>query len=104
MPDDEKMSDTSKFFNTEGRKILTASLIAFYHTKMDFIPICEKIVGSSWKDLFNDIDATENDKAMCKFSRSLLIAHPLLFPPSLKLRRDRSVFAKATPRQAGKVK
>lgn len=64
MPDDDKMSDTSKFFNTEGRKILTASLIAFYHTKMDFVPICEKIVGSSWADLFNDIDATENDKAI----------------------------------------
>lgn len=64
MPDDDKMSDTSKFFNTEGRKILTASLIAFYHQGMDFVPICEKIVGSSWQDLFNDIDATGNYKAI----------------------------------------
>lgn len=64
MPDDDKMSDTSKFFNTEGRKILTASLIAFYHQGMDFIPICEKIVGNSWQDLFNDIDATGYDKAI----------------------------------------
>lgn len=64
MPDDEKMADTAKFFNTEGRKILTASLIAFYHAGMDFIPICEKIVGSSWKDLFNGIDSTEYDKAI----------------------------------------
>lgn len=64
MPDDEKMADTAKFFNTEGRKILTASLIAFYHAGMDFIPICEKIVGSSWKDLFNAIDSTEYDKAI----------------------------------------
>jgi type IV secretory pathway TraG/TraD family ATPase VirD4 len=64
MPDDPKMDDTSKFFNTEGRKILTASLIAFYHTGMDFVQICEKIVGSSWKDLFNDIDLTEYNKAI----------------------------------------
>lgn len=64
MPDDEKMADTAKFFNTEGRKILTASLIAFYHAGMDFISICEKIVGSSWKDLFNEIDSTECVKAI----------------------------------------
>lgn len=64
MPDDEKMSDTSKFFQTEGRKILTASLIAFYHAGMDFIPICEKVVQSSWKDLFQAIDSTEYDKAI----------------------------------------
>lgn len=64
MPEDANMSDTSKFFNTEGRKILTASLIAFYHSGMDFIPICERIVSSSWQDLFNDIDETQNDKAI----------------------------------------
>ena len=64
MPDDEKMADTAKFFNTEGRKILTAALIAFYHAGMDFIPICEKIVASSWKDLFNAIDSTNYDKAI----------------------------------------
>lgn len=64
MPDDEKMADTAKFFNTEGRKILTAALIAFYHAGMDFIPICEKIVASSWKDLFNAIDSTKYDKAI----------------------------------------
>ena len=64
MPDDDKMADTAKFFNTEGRKILTASLIAFYHMGMDFIAICEKIVGSSWKDLFNVIDLTEYSKAI----------------------------------------
>lgn len=64
MPDEEKMSDTSRFFQTEGRKILTASLIAFYHVGMDFIPIAEKIVRSSWKDLFRAIDETENGKAI----------------------------------------
>lgn len=63
MPDDERMSDTSKFFQVEGRKILTAALIAFYHVGMDFIPICEKIVRSSWKDLFQAIDETGYNKA-----------------------------------------
>lgn len=58
MPDDDRMSDTSKFFQTEGRKILTASLIAFYHAGMDFIPICEKVVQNGWKDLFQAIDST----------------------------------------------
>lgn len=58
LPDDERMTDTSKFFQGEGRKILTAALIAFYHIGMDFIPICEKVVQSSWKELFRAIDAT----------------------------------------------
>lgn len=63
MPDDERMSDASKFFNTEGRKILTAALISFYHAyHMDFIPICEKVINSSWKELFNAIDATGYSK------------------------------------------
>lgn len=64
MPNSEKMSDASRFFNTEGRKILTAALIAFYHQGMDFIPICEKIVRSSWQELFNEIDKTEYQKAI----------------------------------------
>lgn len=63
MPDDEKASDASRFYTTEGRKILTASLIAFYHQGMDFINICEKIVFSSWKDLFIDIDESNCPKA-----------------------------------------
>lgn len=63
MPDDERMSDTSKFFQVEGRKILTAALIAFYRMGMDFIPICEKIVRSGWKDLFQAIDETGYEKA-----------------------------------------
>lgn len=64
MPDDENMADASRFFNTEGRKILTAALIAFYHSGMDFIPICEKIVRSGWIDLFNAIDQTGYQKGI----------------------------------------
>lgn len=64
MPDDEKMADAARFFTIEGRKILTASLIAFYHQGMDFVAICEKIIGSSWNKLFNDIDETGYKKAI----------------------------------------
>lgn len=64
MPDSNTMTDTSRFFQTEGRKILTASLIAFYHQQLDFIEICEKIVFSSWKELFTNIDDTNNQKAI----------------------------------------
>lgn len=59
MPDTAE-NDNAKFFADNGRKILTASLIAFYWAGMDFIEICEKIVSSSWIDLFTAIDQTEN--------------------------------------------
>lgn len=64
MPDNERMADAAKFFNTEGRKILTAALIAFYHAGMDFIPICEKIMRTPWKALFGEIDDTGNTEAI----------------------------------------
>lgn len=64
MPDDDTMSDSGQFFHTEGRKILTASLIAFYHQGVDFIPICEKIVSSSWQVLFRSIDNTSYQPAI----------------------------------------
>lgn len=63
MPESPKMNDNAKFFVSNGRKILTASLIAFYSKGMDFIKIAEKIVGSDWKQLFTSIDQTENKKA-----------------------------------------
>lgn len=64
MPEDETMADAARFFCTEGRKILTAALIAFYYQGLDFVPICEKIMGSSWKTLFNEIDLTGYEKAI----------------------------------------
>ena len=56
MPEDSQMNDTSRFFNTEGRKILTSALIAFYHTGKDFVEICDIIYKNSWMDLFKKID------------------------------------------------
>lgn len=64
MPETPNMSDTSLYFTTEGRKILTASLIAFYHQHLDFVNICEVIYEHSWNELFNKIDSTQNYKAI----------------------------------------
>ena len=64
MPEDENMSENSQYFHKEGRKILTGSLIAFYSQGLDFVEICELIVGSSYISLFEKIDETQHDKAM----------------------------------------
>lgn len=64
MPEEVNMNDNARFFLVNGRKILTASLIAFYSKGMDFIEIAERIVGSSWQELFRDIDNTENISAV----------------------------------------
>ena len=64
LPDDPKANSNAQYFITEGRKILTASFIAFYSLGYDFIEICEKIMNKSYKDLFNAIDRTKNTKAM----------------------------------------
>lgn len=64
MPEDEKAKDAEKFFLTEGRRMLTGALIAFYHQGMDFIPICEKIMRSDWRTLLTDIDNTGYGKAI----------------------------------------
>lgn len=64
MPEEQNMNDNARFFLVNGRKILTASLIAFYYVGMDFISICERIAQSSYKELFRDIDNTENIDAI----------------------------------------
>lgn len=64
MPDSEKMDDNARFFLTEGRKILTAALIAFYSQGLDFIPICEFIMGHSFQNLFYAIDSSHCDAAI----------------------------------------
>ena len=63
MPEKEHMQDSALFFLTEGRKILTASLIAVYDEGMDFVEICRKIMSSGWKNLFQEIDSTGNQLA-----------------------------------------
>lgn len=63
MPEPPQITENARFFLVNGRKILTASLIAFYDQGLDFVPICEKIVSSSWIDLFRAVDATGNSAA-----------------------------------------
>lgn len=57
-------SANASFFNDEGRKILIAALLAFYHKGLDFVEICEKIVALPYKQLFAEIDATGNELAI----------------------------------------
>ncbi len=64
MPDDPEASDGSKYYNAEGRKMLTAALIAFYDEGKDFIEICDIINANNWQNLLNKIDATNNEKAV----------------------------------------
>lgn len=64
MPEEPNMNDNARFFLVNGRKILTASFIGYYFQGMDFIEIAEKIVESSWQELFRDIDNTENIDAI----------------------------------------
>lgn len=64
MPDlSRRDSEAADFFNREGRKILTAALIAFYHKGLDFTEICSKILSSSYKELFTEIDQSKNEQA-----------------------------------------
>lgn len=63
MPEPPQITENAKFFLVNGRKILTAALIAFYDQGEDFVTICEKIVSSSWIDLFRAVDATGNSTA-----------------------------------------
>jgi len=63
MPDVRRDNSTSMFFKTEGRKMLTAALIAFYHAGYDFIDICKIIVKSDWETLLVGINNQKNEKA-----------------------------------------
>lgn len=64
MPESPNMNDNARFFLMNGRKILMASLIAFYHENLDFCEICRKVVSSSWQNLFNEIDEIGNEEAV----------------------------------------
>ncbi len=64
MPDNPNASEAGAYYNDEGRKLLTACLIAYYSQGLDFVEICDKIVSESWSNLLNGIDATKNEKAI----------------------------------------
>ena len=56
-------SDSSSYFISEGRKLLTGSLIAFYHVNLDFSQICQLILSLPFERLVEKILATKNKKA-----------------------------------------
>ena len=58
------LSDAASYFENEGRKLLKASLVAFYHVGLDFIPICRLIHSLSFEDLIARIHATKNSRAV----------------------------------------
>ena len=60
MPEKPMMNDNARFFLVNGRKILTAALIAFYHEGLDFVEICDIVMGNSWKTLLQKIYQTGN--------------------------------------------
>ena len=64
MPIEPTMSDVTLFYTNEGRKILTASLITFYHQDYDFVQICELINSKSHQSLFSHIERSKNSKAV----------------------------------------
>ena len=68
----EKDDSTTRYFETEGRKILISTLICYYHAGMDFIEICDRI---SFQGLFSDIKKLQNTKAN-QFISSFVGANP----------------------------
>lgn len=63
MPVNEHASEAGAFYQSEGRKILTAALIAYYFAGLDFIEICEHIISCGWRELLNDIASHDNQRA-----------------------------------------
>jgi len=57
------VNDTQYYFLNTGRKLLRASLIAFYDLGYDFVDICKTICFNNLKDLFDMIDAANNKQA-----------------------------------------
>ena len=57
-------SDVTVFYKGEARKMCFSALVAYYHSGLDFIQICKKIVGLSYETLIADLNASANELAM----------------------------------------
>ena len=68
MPEPPNVQDAGKFFLQNGRKILMASLISFYHAGLDFTEICRKILSTSWQELFAEIEDTGSEDSLMYLS------------------------------------
>lgn len=58
LPEATGTESAERFFSEEGRKMLTAALLAYYRAGKDFPEICEWIAENNWRDLLNDIVKT----------------------------------------------
>lgn len=64
MRPDPTANANARYFEEEGRKILIASLISFYHSGKDFCEICKIMINNSHSELFRLIDNTKNKQAI----------------------------------------
>ena len=63
IPDEKTIGDAGQYFVEEGRNFFSACLIHFYHKGMDFVEICQHVMGSLWDDLIYEIQGSEQEKA-----------------------------------------
>lgn len=63
LPEIPDASANAKYYQDGGRNILTASLIAFYHSGKDFIEICKIISGNTPEQLFKAISEQRSEIA-----------------------------------------
>ena len=68
LPEQPNAQDAARFFLQNGRKILMATLISFYHLGLDFTEICRKILSTSWQELFAEIEDTGNEDSLMYLS------------------------------------
>lgn len=63
MPEQMNANANARYFQDGGRKILIASLIAYYHQGVDFSDICCIIVNNGYQSLFREIDKSNSPVA-----------------------------------------
>ena len=60
LPDEPNASPTAKFWRDGARKMLTATLVHYYHEGFDFNIICQSIVGQSYVTLLDSLSLSQN--------------------------------------------
>ena len=57
-------ADATAYFTDTARKMLRAAMIAFYSIGMDFIQICKQVYFTGYKELWDQIELTEHERAV----------------------------------------
>ena len=57
-------ADATAYFTDTARKMLRAAMIAFYSIGMDFIQICKQVYFTGYKELWDQIELTEHERAI----------------------------------------